>query len=61
MIQGQAIETVSVYNALGQRLLSQSCGNATELELDLSGLSAGVYTVSIRANGETVNKLVVKE
>jgi len=60
-IQGQAIETVSVYNALGQCLINETYGNATDLELNLSGLSAGVYTVSIRTNGTVINKLVVKE
>ena len=60
-IQGQAIETVSVYNALGQCLINETYGNATDLELNLSGLSAGVYTVAIRANGTVITKLVVKE
>ena len=61
MIQGQAIEMVSVYNTLGQLMLSQTCGNSTNVELNMSTLSAGVYMVSIRANGTTINKLVVKE
>ena len=61
MIQGQAIETVSVYNTLGQCLINETCGNATDVELNLSGLSAGVYTVSIRTNGMMINKLIVKE
>ena len=61
MIQGQAIEMVSVYNTLGQLMLSQTCGDSTNVELNMSTLSAGVYMVSIRANGTTINKLVVKE
>ena len=60
-IQGQAIETVCVYNALGQCLLNETFGNATDVELNLSGLSAGVYMVSIRTNGTMVTKMIVKE
>ena len=61
MIEGQSIETVSVFNALGQCLLSKDCGNADNVEINLNDLSAGVYTVTIRMNGQMVNKMIVKE
>ena len=61
MIQGQAIETVSVYNTLGQCLLSKTYEDANSVELNMSGFSAGVYTVSIRTNGTMVTKMIVKE
>ena len=61
-IQGTAIETVRVFNALGQCLLSESAGNTDNVELNLNGLSAGVYTVSIRLSyGLQINKMIVKE
>ena len=62
MIEGQGIETVKVYNAMGQLLYTEVCGNAVNVELNLSSYSAGVYTVNVRlANGHQANRMVVKE
>ena len=61
MIQGEAIETVSVYNTLGQCMLNETFENANSVELNMSNLSAGVYMVSIRTNGTMVTKMIVKE
>ena len=62
MINGREIETVKVYNALGQLVYMEECGSADNVELHLNGLSAGVYTVNVRmANGQQVNKRIVKE
>jgi hypothetical protein len=62
MINGREIETVKVYNALGQLVYMEECGSANNVELHLNGLSAGVYTVNVRmANGQQANKRIVKE
>ena len=62
MIMGQGIETVKVYNAMGQLLYTEVCGNTDNLELNLGSLSAGVYTVNIlMVNGQQSNRLIVKE
>ena len=62
MINGREIETVKVYNALGQLVYMEECGSANNVELHLNGLSAGVYTVNVRmANGQQANKMIVKE
>ena len=62
MIQGQAIETVKVYNAMGQLLLNEVVDNADQVELNLSSFSAGVYTISVRmTNGQQMNRMVVRE
>ncbi len=62
MIQGQAIETVKVYNAMGQLLINEEVGNADQVELNLSSLSAGVYTINVTmTNGQQGNQMVVKE
>ena len=61
MIQGEAIETVSVYNTLGQCMLNETFENAKSVELNMSNLSAGVYMVSIRTNGTMVTTMIVKE
>ena len=60
-VNGYAIETVKVYNAMGQLLISEEYGDATHVELNLEALSAGVYTVSVRSNGQIINKMIVKE
>lgn len=60
-IKDRALETVSVYNTFGQCLLSKSCGGAAEIELDLSGLDAGVYTVAIRTQDSVISKRIVKQ
>jgi hypothetical protein len=62
MIHGREIETVKVYNALGQLVQMVQCGSADNVELHLNGLSAGVYLVNVRmANGQQANKRIVKE
>lgn len=62
MIQGQAIETVKVYNAMGQLLLNEVVDNADQVELNLSSFSAGVYTISVSmTNGQRMNRMVVRE
>ena len=60
-IKGRALETVSVYNAFGQCLLSKTCGGDEDVELDLSGFDAGVYTVAIRTQDSLLSKRIVKQ
>ena len=61
MVEGDAIETVKVYNVLGQLVQMEQCGNASNVELHLNGLSAGVYTVEVTNAYGTVNRRIVKE
>lgn len=62
MIQGQAMDRVSVFNAFGQCLFSKECGHANSVELSLGDLSAGVYMLSVRlTDGRRTNKRIVKE
>lgn len=61
-VSGTSLRAVRVYDMMGQLLLDLSCGNADQAMVDLSGFSAGVYTVSVLlANGQLINKLVVKD
>ena len=61
-LQGASIQSVKVFNALGQLVLSRECNSAENVDLNLNVLGAGVYTVAVRLdNGSLVNKLVVKE
>ena len=61
-VSGTSLRAVRVYDMMGQLLLDLSCGNADLAMVDLSGFSAGVYTVSVLlANGQMLNKLVVKD
>nr|MCR5013802.1 T9SS type A sorting domain-containing protein [Bacteroidales bacterium] len=61
-ILGNGIQTVKVYNAMGQLLHAEDCANAEQVTLNLGSYSAGVYTVSVvTANGQTINKKMVKK
>lgn len=44
--------TLDVFNALGQRVLSQDMNGQVSTVLDLSGLESGVYTVNMTAGNE---------
>jgi type IX secretion system substrate protein/Ig-like domain-containing protein/fibronectin type III domain protein len=54
------ITSVSVYNMLGQKVLSKTL-NAAESQLDMSDLSSGNYIVKVDANGLTKTIKVVKQ
>ena len=61
-LQASDIQMVKLFNAMGQCLYSEEFDHATEVELDLSSFSAGVYTLSVRTcNGKTANRKVVKD
>jgi hypothetical protein len=55
-----AINSISVYNALGQQVLSKGL-DATNAVVDLSALNAGIYFVKVQAgeNGKTLR--IIKE
>ena len=56
------IQSVRVFNAMGQCLSAQEFDHATQVELNLGAYSAGVYTVAIRThNGQLINKMVVRQ
>ncbi|MFK7810567.1 MAG: T9SS type A sorting domain-containing protein [Saprospiraceae bacterium] len=58
----EAISTIVVYNFMGQLVHSQSVANASNLSIDLSGFSAGMYLVDItfESNQRSVEKLVIE-
>ena len=61
-LQASDIQTVKLFNALGQCLYSEEFDHATQVELNLSAYSAGVYTVTVRTgNGEVSNCKVVRQ
>ena len=61
-ISGVAMQTVMVYNTIGQLVITKECKNEDNLELDFGGLSSGVYTVLVRmTNGAVVNSVVAKK
>lgn len=51
-----AAVTIDVYNALGQKVMAEDMGTmmsgAATVQLDMSGLQAGVYTVNMTAGSE---------
>ncbi|MEL6810760.1 MAG: spondin domain-containing protein [Bacteroidota bacterium] len=54
------LQSVRIYNALGSEVLSLTNMNTTSKEIDLNGLSSGVYLVKATddSNNETVKRLV---
>ncbi|MBP5642729.1 MAG: M6 family metalloprotease domain-containing protein [Bacteroidales bacterium] len=61
-LRGSAMQTIKVYNTMGQLVIKQECGGAESIEINLSGLDSGIYTIAVLMNnGNVVNKLVVKD
>lgn len=53
----QNLETIAIYNALGQQILSRAYGPA----VDVSGLDAGIYFVKVsNAEGSQTEKVVIR-
>jgi hypothetical protein len=61
MVEGDAIETVKVYNVLGQLVIAKECGNTEKVEIDLNHLAPGVYSFLMRNKNALLNKVVLKE
>lgn len=55
-----AIEQVTIYNALGQKVLDGSIEN-TVFSLDISGLNTGQYFVNLISEGEKTTKMFIKK
>lgn len=56
------ISSVEVFNLLGQKMLTKSLAlDATQGQLDLSGLSNGSYLVKVTSGGETKTIKVLKQ
>ena len=61
-LRGSAMQTIKVYNTMGQLVIKQECGGAESIEINLSGLDSGIYTIAVLMNnGDVVNKLIVKD
>ena len=55
-VKAENLESVEVYNLMGQRVLSTMSPT-----VDMSGLYQGVYFVRLTADGKTVTKRIVKQ
>lgn len=55
------IESVELYNLLGQRVLAQSAGFQTQTVMDVSFLSSGTYLLNVKIDGKTGIFKVIKE
>ena len=60
-IEGAGIDEVKVYDMLGQLVLAKTYAGEDGVVLDLGTMSAGVYTVALRAEGNLVTRRLVKE
>ena len=54
-----SIESVAIFNLLGQQVLSAKVG-ATTSDLNLSGLTAGTYIMKVTVDGQTGTYKVLK-
>ena len=58
----EGIETYSVYNTYGKNVLEKSVKGILQTDVDLSDLSDGMYTVSVRSvNGLMVQTKIIKK
>ena len=55
-----AIQNVSIYNMLGQEVISQSTDNAS-VSIDVAGLQAGMYIIKTNIDGVTAASRFVKQ
>src|SRR5690606_17113587 len=55
------IESVELYNLLGQRVIAQSAGFQAQTVMDVSFLSSGTYLLNVKIDGKTGIFKVIKE
>src|SRR5690554_2693492 len=55
------IESVELYNLLGQRVAAQNAGMQREMVMDVSFLSSGTYLLNVKIDGKTGIFKVIKE
>ena len=61
-LKGIGIQSVKVYNALGQVVISKEFGNAENVELEVGDFVNGVYMVEVRmADGSLDKRTVIKQ
>ena len=57
---GSVIDSITVYNVLGQEMISQK-GNSASETLNISNLQSGIYIVKTTINGKTASSRIIKE
>jgi hypothetical protein len=56
------IDTIEVYDVLGKQIsIKYNTDNASNVELDLSTASTGIYFVKIQSDDQTVTKKITKK
>ena len=56
----EAIEKVSIFNLLGQEVISNNA-NSQQITVDISSLQVGVYVVKATVNGTVSTSRIIKE
>jgi hypothetical protein len=61
-LQGVNMNAVKVCNTMGQVVIAKECGDIDNIELDLSVLKSGIYTISVHTvEGTLINGVFVKQ
>ncbi len=55
----EPLESISLYNIVGQQIISQKLSNTTET-IDLSALNSGVYVATITINGQRKSVKIIR-
>ena len=59
-IKGESLETVYMYNAMGQLVITLDLSDENQSTIDVSGFNSGIYFMNvISQNGNSVLKKVV--
>jgi len=60
-ISNTEINSITIYNVLGKKMRSFQTNNATQVEIDLSNLSSGIYLLSaLDSTNSIITKKIVK-
>jgi len=57
---GAAIQSIAVYNVLGQEVMNRAANEAT-MSLDVSGLNSGIYVIKTMIDGNVSSTKFIKE
>ena len=58
-INANEINSVIIYNTLGQVVFTENKFNANELQVNISQWSKGIYSIQVNTKGQLINKKLI--